>query len=108
MRFYDYKCRACGGKRTELATDLCLTCQCGGLFKRDYSSTHISTAIFHGHFNHSVGRYVSSDADFRSALSEASDKESARTGVDHSYKPIDPRELKSQVSQEVLETKPHG
>lgn len=45
-----------------------------------------------GHFNHSVGRYVSGDKDFKDALRQASDDASERTGIPHNFQPIDMRD----------------
>lgn len=45
-----------------------------------------------GHFNHSLGTYLTNDAAAASALSRQSDEATARTGVTHSYELVDPRE----------------
>lgn len=42
-----------------------------------------------GHYNHTVGKYVSSMGDFKSELHRASDEASAKTGMDHKFEPCD-------------------
>lgn len=44
---------------------------------------------FTPHYNHSVGKYVRSDRDYRDALRRASDTQSAVTGIDADYQPVD-------------------
>ncbi len=41
------------------------------------------------HFNHTVGNYVTNDADFRSKLRQASDELSAKSGIEHDFQPVD-------------------
>lgn len=50
------------------------------------------TSTFRPHFNAAVGQYVSSDRQFRDALRRGSDMQSERTGMEHRYVPIDPRD----------------
>lgn len=44
---------------------------------------------FQPHFNHSVGRYVNTMAEFNAALARGADEASARTGVEHRYRAAD-------------------
>lgn len=58
------------------------------------------------HYNTSVGKVVSSDADFRSELSRASDAASERNGFPVQFAPIDHRESRDHlgVTDEGLES----
>lgn len=71
--------------------------------RRDYSSIAVSKS-FKPHFNHSVGKYVRNNAEFRSELSRASDRASERTGIDHNYKPIDAGDRPGVTSEGLYET----
>jgi hypothetical protein len=46
-----------------------------------------STPAFIPHYSHAIGRYVSSDQDFRDGLKEAAERNSLTTGVEHDYEP---------------------
>jgi putative FmdB family regulatory protein len=85
---YAYRCKECRNEEDHLYRSDDFTCDtCGGHLIRAYSFAQPST--FQPHFNASVGRYVRSDTDFRSALSEASDNASAYTGITHNFQPRD-------------------
>jgi hypothetical protein len=45
------------------------------------------------HFNHAVGRYVTSDRDFRDALKVCAEVNSVATGMDHCYEPRYPADM---------------
>lgn len=45
--------------------------------------------MFEPHFNTTVGRYVTSQADFNNALKEAGAAQEARTGIATNYVPIE-------------------
>lgn len=86
MPIYSFICRDCGAKRESLQRDV-LPCNCGGLSRRDY---HFAVkADTPGHFNHSVGAYVSNNREFRDELKKKSEEASARFGIDVNYAPID-------------------
>jgi hypothetical protein len=44
---------------------------------------------FTPHFNHSVGRYVTSKIAYLDELHRASDRQSSITGIDADYQPVD-------------------
>lgn len=50
---------------------------------------------FAPHYNHAVGRWVTSDRDFRDALKQASDANSEATGMEHNYEPRYPGDVAS-------------
>jgi len=52
-----------------------------------------STTAFQPHFNYSVGQYVNTEHEFRSALRRRADENSMLTGTDHTYEMRDPSEL---------------
>ena len=90
MPVYGYRCRECGTSTTQLARDLTLPCNgCGGIMRRDFSFQLGRTGLT-PHFNHAVGKYVRNDREFNDALKAASDRNSERTGMDHSYARLDP------------------
>lgn len=52
----------------------------------------IQYPAFHGpafkpHYNYAVGKYVSTDREFRDALKVCSERNSVSTGIDHNYEP---------------------
>src|SRR5260221_169726 len=87
MPVYAFKCRSCG--RTEDSSDRApFLCTCGMLMGRDYSTVRMGS-VLHGHFNSSVGHYVSGKTDFSESLKRKSDEMSQRLGFEHRYTPVD-------------------
>jgi len=74
---YEYACTTCGPHRTDQRADNIQCPSCGGRARRVWGFTY--RPGFQAGYNPSVGRYVSSGADLRSAFSAASDKASAPT-----------------------------
>lgn len=68
------------------------------MLSRKFSFT--APRLFVPHFNHSVGRYVTSDADFRDALKQASEQAYDNTGIEHNYVPVEPREVMKNLRSE--------
>lgn len=104
MPIYEWSCQSCGSTIETLSREP-RPCICGDTMRRRFSfSVKLPTP---GHFNHSVGRYVSNDAEFRDALKQKSDEHSARFGTTVSYAPIDYADRKAlNVTDEGLaETK---
>lgn len=93
MILYEFRCKDCGRHEDLPSRTPPFSCSCGGRLVRVFAVNTRRTTTFQAHYNHSVGRYVRSDAEFRSALSELSDHASRTTGVTHSYAPIDPRDM---------------
>lgn len=56
-------------------------------------SIQFGRSTFEPHFNYAVGRYVSSQQEFESALSRLSDANSERTGITHNYEPLHPSDI---------------
>ena len=95
MPTYTWKCSYCG-KSSDLTFPIDaerpkhISCSCGGIKTRRFSFT--VGEIFQPHFNDAVGREVTSAHDLKSALSEASDAASLRTGNTHNFKTVDVRD----------------
>ena len=76
--------------------------------KRYFGSVQLprNGGAFQPHFNHSVGKYVSSARDFTDQLKRAGDEQSERTGITHSYVPVMPGDVpQPKESTEVFETR---
>ena len=102
MRTYEYRCRTCRTTQTSTTygLDVCLVDGCLGALKRVYSISF--TRPFAEHFNHTVGKPVSSQQQFADELKRASEEASLRTGVEHRYVPTDPSML--GATQEGMES----
>lgn len=92
---YSYLCDDCGSELHDVhhtgigmvhPTDSCPMCD--GTMRRCVSQVSVIAGM-QPHFNASVGKPISSAAQFRSELSRASDEQSERTGMDHHYVPVD-------------------
>lgn len=111
MPIYEFRCRECGNGRESQSRDI-LPCPCGGVLKRVFHCN--VTPMFQEHFNHSVGRYVSSKQDFNDGLKQASeDASQARvdpitgkvTQIEHNFQPVEAGDTKALgVTDEGLET----
>ena len=86
MPIYQFRCRECGSERESQSREI-VSCACGGVSRRVFHANIASG--FRPHFNHSVGRYVTSQRQFNDALKHASDANSLTTGTDHNYQPVD-------------------
>ena len=99
---YQFRCRECNRERESQSRDV-LPCSCGGISKRVFHCNFPTS--FQPHYNHSVGRYVSSQQQFNDILKSTSERESARQGTDVNFTPVDPGETKALgVTDEGLET----
>lgn len=117
MILYGYECRECGQEYTseyqgnvlqviDIARGVCggdavyvnQECVCGnGEIKRKYSlAVH---RPMHEHFNHSVGKPISSDRQFRDELKRKSEEHFLRTGIPADYVPSDPTETRKAVEE---------
>lgn len=95
MPLYKFQCQQCGSTSSEyfkmvdgpspFPHEDC------GTFERVWTVPATRTP-FRAHFNHSVGQWISSDAEFRRALKVASDEKSERTGIETSYVPVESAE----------------
>lgn len=93
MPIYEYQCRNCGVVEADLAPMEAssrlagLGCvQCGvGRLKRLFAFH--PAPVMHEHFNHSVGRPISSMRQFKDELARMNDWNTARTGIPHQAEP---------------------
>lgn len=87
MPLYEYRCPSCHTTLETTTRDnpICPNCLCA--CTRRFSFNLPSS--FQPHYNPSVGRYVRNEADFKAALSKASDDASEYTGVVHKFVPQD-------------------
>lgn len=110
MTIYAYKCKICGGTRDDISRHAHLLC-CDSPMGRDYRSVSIGSGCFTPHFNYATGKYVSTDREFRDALKRTAEDNSNLTGIEHSYSPIYPDEMKTMVpktSTEAIEQSNKG
>lgn len=96
MPLYEWRCADCRTPQShyfdyDADRPSTISCPCGGIARRRFSFAPGS--IFHSHYNDTVGDVVTSHADFKSKLARASDERSERTGIPHSYSPVDIRDL---------------
>jgi hypothetical protein len=95
---YEYRCADCASltehhRYAPVGTTPGHPCPiCGGRLTRVYSNFTHHRTTFETHFNHTVGHVVGSHRQFADDLKMASDAESARTGQEHSYVPVDMRD----------------
>jgi len=98
MPAYEYRCPGCGATDTVVSTIAsydpdapaqCVTCRAP--MKRVYEPLPFDMGM-EGHWNPTVGRYVSGKRDFGDALKVASAEASERNGIEHNYQPIDLRD----------------
>jgi hypothetical protein len=60
---------------------------CGLTARRRFSFN--PKPMFQDHFNTSVGKYVTSDQQFRDELKRGSEAATLRTGLEHHYEPVE-------------------
>lgn len=91
MIIYEYKCRSCLRFYESPINGECVECVCGELARRWFGSVQIGPRgdgnAFQPHFNHAVGKYVHTSAEFDTALKQAG--ESAGT----EYTRVDPGDV---------------
>lgn len=94
MPVYEYRCRKCGNQvsTTEHLEGEQLCSQCGHRLGRVFSFGIQRTTTINSHFNHSLGRVISSERHLRDELARASEAATERTGVNHNYQPLDYRD----------------
>jgi hypothetical protein len=108
MANYQFKCRSCNAVYTLEASihdDLpemrpCPRCNFNGSH-RDYSFNH--TPSFAEHFNHSLGRYVSSHREFTDGLKIQSAEMSERMNYNVDLQPLSPSEMAEASAHGVTE-----
>lgn len=108
MANYQYRCPSCSAVYTleaSITTDLperrpCPRCHFNGSH-RDYSFNH--TPSFTEHFNHSLGRYVNSNREFKDGLKLQSAEMSERMGMNVDLQPLSPSEMAEASSHGVTE-----
>lgn len=92
MPVYSYRCRGCqvnGEKWQKHTDDPLLVCpECGkATLRRVYSFK--PGRVTHEHFNHTVGKVISDQKQFKSELDRKSEEMTERTGIPHNYVPVD-------------------
>jgi len=106
MPVYEFRCPNCGAAVTrhwsihdDTDRDLynsgavaCTECSHGHLRRR---FTFAPAPVMHEHWNHSVGKPVSSMRQFKDDLARASERQSEVTGMEHRYVPVDMSEVKA-------------
>lgn len=106
---YEYKCPVCGThvnaqQRNDRLYKMCAVCHREQSHVRVFS---FSVAIpFKEHFNASAGQHVSSRVQHADILKAASEVETAKSGVEHKYVPVDPADAKAVygISDSMLES----
>jgi hypothetical protein len=85
---YEWKCTNCGFVKDGPWPEPCPQCQ--SYMRRKYRVyTPGPNCFFQPHWNRSVGRWVTSRADFVDALHRKGDEQSERLGLEHRYEPHD-------------------
>jgi hypothetical protein len=97
MPLYAHICRGCRNHITTTTRETGHACSCGSTYRRDFSFRY-GKPTFVPHHNWAVGRYVTSDRDFRDALKARSDEQSQLTGIDHDYQPRYPGDRPAPTS----------
>ena len=87
MPLYEYQCDACG-RFDSLERGDTHRCECGLTARRRFGFRPAKSS-FTGGFNPSVGRYVGSMGELRSAFAAESERQSLETGLDVDIQPID-------------------
>jgi len=62
----------------------------------------VRALVTEGHYNHSLGEYVTSSADFRDKLARKSDQMSERLGWDQHLVPVNPQEIAPAAAAETV------
>lgn len=92
MPIYELRCLECGAEIESWAPitvgKSSTSCSCGGLARRVYTPPAMVNG-FQAHFNHSIGRFVNNEREFRDALKQGSEEASARMGgMAVNYEPV--------------------
>lgn len=99
--WYEYRCNNCGDLwESQLFAKIgeyVAWCDCGGRYQRIVSVPQTRPSA-EPYFNYAVGDYVKDDADFKRKLHAKAIDNSNLTGVDHSYEPVYPSDLKNERS----------
>jgi hypothetical protein len=67
-------------------------------------TVQIGPANFQPHWNYAVGAWVTNQADFENKLKRLADRQSERTGIDATFEPIHPADLKASPPPEAPPT----
>lgn len=98
---YEYLCDSCGlgieslsFRKIGQVLDDCPESDCDGELVRCVSLFNV-TPVIQPYFNHTVGDYVTSTRDFEEKLRVGAEKQTERTGTQHTYTPVYPSESKA-------------
>ena len=91
MPLYPLRCQDCGLEDERYAPiqqgKSSTSCPCGSVLRRVWTPPAVH--LYQPHYNYSVGRYVSSDKEFRDALKQGSEDMSRQMGMDVNYEKVD-------------------
>lgn len=108
MPIYEYRCPNCGNEQSVVSSihDPVPTVYCRKCItpmRRRYRPL-LTKMPMDGHFNASLGRWVNNEREVKDGFKIASEEATMRTGIEHRYVPVDPRDTKALgVTQEGLE-----
>lgn len=114
---YEFRCKACGHDYSVTSLDMKEAMErqiergtkCGVIIKQEGSIDNLGTLVHCGgqvrrvfsfstrrsmpeHYNQSAGTYVSSERQLRDAFKAQSEAATIRTGLEHNFVPVDPRD----------------
>lgn len=92
MPMYQYRCPECRTTKNSMIRDnrLPQSCENCGHEPLHRVFGFSTPPMMHEHFNHSVGKPISSMRQYRDELARKSEEASEYTGIEHSYAPIEP------------------
>lgn len=94
MPRYEFKCKICGCVVTQPTRELPLELLTGGCnFVRVWGFQY--TPAMTEHYNPTTGSVVRTKSQFKDGLKQASERETARTGIPHNYVEVDPTDHKA-------------
>lgn len=108
MPTYDYKCDECSAiHREHCSPDADIKarldqnttpCTCGGTYHRVFGFGMVP--VMQEHYNHTVGKTISSMREMKDELKRNADAQMARDGIPRSYAPVDHRDLMAAAMEE--------
>jgi predicted RNA-binding Zn-ribbon protein involved in translation (DUF1610 family) len=87
MPVFEFLCDSCGQILSLQRGDRMPCPNCGLTARRRFSFNR--QTMFQDHYNTSVGKYVTSDQQFRDELKRGSEAATLRTGLEHHYEPVE-------------------
>ena len=88
MPLYEYRCSKCKATYLTVIRDDSTPCHfCNGFGIRRFGFNF--KRPMQEHFNHSTGQFVTNERAFRTQLKRQSEIQTIRTGIEHTYQPVD-------------------